>query len=77
MTGGDNGPLSRSNREWRELCIELQAMVLALAADFEAEINDRYGPPSVWPSPNFRRGRELERVFRARELVAKMKGMTP
>jgi hypothetical protein len=59
------------------MCQELAAMVLALAADFEAEINDRYGPPSVWPSPNFRRGRELERVFQARQLVARMKGMTP
>ena len=77
MTAGDNGPLSRSNREWRDMCQELAAMVLALAADFEAEINDRYGPPSVWPSPNFRRGRELERVFQARQLVARMKGMTP
>ena len=77
MTGGDNGPLSRSNREWRDMCQELSAMVLALAADFEAEINDRYGPPSDWPSPNFRRGRELERVFQARALVARIKGMTP
>jgi predicted pyridoxine 5'-phosphate oxidase superfamily flavin-nucleotide-binding protein len=77
MGVSENKPLVISNREWRDLCIELQAMVLALAADFEAEIDDRYGPPSVWPSPNFRRGRELERVFQARALVARAKGMTP
>jgi hypothetical protein len=58
------------------MCQELSAMVLALAADFEAQINDSYGPPSVCPSPNFRRGLDLERVFQARALVARAKGMT-
>ena len=77
MGVSENKPLAISNREWRELCIELQAMVLALAGDLEAMINDHYGPSTEYPSPNFRRGRDLERVFQARQLVARAKGMTP
>ena len=77
MGVSENKPLAISNREWRDMCIDLQAMVLALAGDLEVAINDHYGPPSEWPSPNFRRGRELERVFQARQLVARAKGMTP
>jgi hypothetical protein len=77
MGVSEDKPLEISNREWRDMCQELSAMVLALAGDLEEMINDHYGPSTEYPSQNFRRGRDLEIVFQALALVARIKGMTP